>query len=187
MNSSPEQTQLGIWQKIFLLSSAIILAFLLFFLRGGVDQQKALDYLARSSIEPQIALKNGKPTIIEFYADWCEVCREMAPIMLEIFEENQENINLVMLNVDNPKWEELIDKYDVNGIPHFNLFSKEGDFKGKLIGAKSKLEVKKIVDFLVKDVDLTKDNNLMSYGKTSAILLDKSNNNSFIVKPRSHS
>ena len=40
-------------------------------------------YLLKSfgelSVDPEIAFTNNKPTFMEFYAEWCEVCKEMVP------------------------------------------------------------------------------------------------------------
>ena len=78
-------------------------------------------YLLKSfgdlSVDPEIAFKNNKPTFLEFYAEWCEVCKEMAPKVSTLKEEYKKDINFVFLNVDNQKWGYYIQKFAVNGIP----------------------------------------------------------------------
>ncbi len=115
--------------------------------------EKPLDLLARNSLAPEIALNNGKPTLIEFYADWCEVCKEMAPDMLIFKKEYENEIDVVMLNVDNEKWLDLIKKYEVIGIPHISLFDEYAINKGNLIGLKSKLELKETADFILGKIE----------------------------------
>ena len=68
------------------------------------------------SVEPEIAFKNNKPTFLEFYAEWCEVCKEMAPKVSSLKEEYEKDINFVFLNVDNQKWDNYVRKFEVNGI-----------------------------------------------------------------------
>ena len=64
-----------------------------------------LKSFGESSVDPEIAFTNNKPTFLEFYAEWCEVCREMAPNISSLKNEYEKDINFVFLNVDNPKWD----------------------------------------------------------------------------------
>lgn len=44
------------------------------------------------------ALANGRPTVVEFYADWCEVCREMAKDVYKVEEEYRYDDRVHFLN-----------------------------------------------------------------------------------------
>ena len=94
------------------------------------------------SVDPEIAFKNNKPTFLEFYAEWCEVCKEMAPKISDLKEKYEKDINFVFLNVDNQKWEKYIRKYNVNGIPQINLFDREGNLKSTFIGKQEEITIR---------------------------------------------
>ena len=79
---------------LVLIISIVIIAMLLFknlFFKST--------YLLKSfgelSVDPEIAFTNNKPTFLEFYAEWCEVCKEMAPQVSSLKDEYEKDINFV--------------------------------------------------------------------------------------------
>lgn len=43
-------------------------------------------------------------------------------------------MNFVMLNVDNTKWEQELDEFGVEGIPHIAFLDKDGNEEGNVVG-----------------------------------------------------
>ena len=111
-------------------------------------------YLLKSfgeiSVDPEIAFTNNKPTFMEFYAEWCEVCKEMAPQVTAFKDEYEKDINFVFLNVDNQKWGNYIQKFDVNGIPQVNLFDKKGNLISTFIGKQDEIKIRESISNLEK-------------------------------------
>ena len=103
------------------------------------------------SVDPEIAFTNNKPTFLEFYAEWCEVCKEMAPKVSAFKDEYEKDINFVFLNVDNPKWEKYIRNFNVNGIPQVNIFDKDANLELTLIGKQQEKTIKESLDNLHHD------------------------------------
>ena len=107
-----------------------------------------LKKFGESSIDPNIAFTNKKPTFLEFYAEWCEVCKEMAPKINDIKNQYETDINFVFLNVDNPKWEKYIRNLNVNGIPQINIFDKDSNLELTFIGKQEEETIKESLDNL---------------------------------------
>lgn len=113
---------------------AIALSILLFQgLRTEVPSL-TLDAQAAASIPLEVALSNGKPTLIEFYANWCNSCQAMAKDLGELKQKYGDRVNFTMLNVDNTKWLPEILRYRVDGIPHFVYFDNQGQTLAQTIG-----------------------------------------------------
>ena len=173
---------LGSLQKIFLVFLSLFLVVSLFFFRSGFKANAILDQLAKNSLEPEIALSNGKPTVFEFYADWCEACKEMAPDMVNAERLNSNKIDIVLLNVDNSRWFDLIDKYDVNGIPKLIFFNDKGEFMDFSLGVRTYSELNDIFLALINNSELP------SYAKLSnSSNLKVPNMNIRSEGPRNHS
>ncbi len=80
-------------------------------------------------------LKAGKPVIVDYWAEWCGPCRQVAPVLEEIAAENAEKIDVVKLNVDeNPM---VTQRYGIMNIPTMNVF-KDGQVVKQIVGARPK-------------------------------------------------
>ena len=163
---------------LILIISIVVILFLLF--RNSFFQST---YLLKSfgelSVDPEIAFTNDKPTFLEFYAEWCEVCKEMAPQVSAVKNEYEKDINFVFLNVDNQKWANYIQKFAVNGIPQINLFDKKGNLISTFIGKQNEIEIRETINNLEKE---EKPYEEIINAKFSTIQENKNNE----VSPRSH-
>ena len=140
-------------------------------------------YLLKSfgelSVDPEIAFNNNKPTFLEFYAEWCEVCKEMAPKVSALKDEYEKDINFVFLNVDNQKWDNYIRKFEVNGIPQINLFDGKGNLISTFIGKQEETKIRESLAYLENEPKSNKE-----IIKTEFSTIKKNKNNE--ITPRSH-
>ena len=72
----------------------------------------------------------------------------MAPMVANIKDEYETDINFVFLNVDNPQWEKYIRNFNVNGIPQVNLFDKNANLEVTFIGKQEEKAIKESLDNL---------------------------------------
>jgi thiol:disulfide interchange protein len=170
-------------ERLLLLALAGLLALLVVLLRGGLTSQAPLEALARRSPELGTALTDGTPTLVEFYADWCESCRAMAPAMEAIEREQRGRLDVVLLNVDNPRWQPELERYAVNGIPHLELFDAGGSNRGHAIGARSTPELEALTDALLAGEPLPE---LAGVGAVSRLEAGPIPTPPAAVAPRSH-
>ena len=164
---------------IIVLFITILIIGLILFRNSFFQSTYLLKSFGELSVDPVVAFENNKPTFLEFYAEWCEVCKEMAPKVSSLKEEYEKDINFVFLNVDNQKWDSYVRKFNVNGIPQVNLFDSNGNLVSTFIGKQEELKIR---DSINKIESETKSREDILNAEFSVIKENKNNN----TKPRSH-
>ena len=148
---SPNNYSSNKFKKIILiLLSLSLITFILIFKNNIFESTLQLKKLGNSSMDPEIAFTNGKPTYLEFYAEWCEICKEMAPEVAELKKDFDDKINFVFLNVDNPKWDKFIKEFKVNGIPQINFIDANANLLATFTGFQEENTIEQSLKYLTE-------------------------------------
>ncbi len=93
------------------------------------------------------SLKNdGKPLVIDFWAEWCGPCRMVAPIVEEMATEYEGRVNIGKCNVDSN--DDLVAMFRIRSIPTL-VFFKGGEVVGTHIGVISRNDLKAKIEALL--------------------------------------
>ena len=125
-------------RNIIIAIAAVILSVALFLGLQTETSSTSLESQVKNSTPLNVALNNSKPTLTEFYADWCSSCQAMAGDLAQIKDNYGDRVNFVMLNVDNTKWLPEMLRYRVDGIPHFLFIDDRGEAVAEAIGEQPK-------------------------------------------------
>ena len=166
-------------QAVIILFISVVIISLILFRNLFFQSTYILKSFGELSIDPVIAFKNNKPTFLEFYAEWCEVCKEMAPEVSALKDKYEKDINFVFLNVDNQKWNSYISKFRVNGIPQVNLFDSKGNLISTFVGKQEEEMLRESISNLSTEEKSRKE--ILN----AEFSLVKKNKN-YEVSPRSH-
>lgn len=89
-------------------------------------------------------INSGKPVLVDFYAEWCQPCKMMAPVLQDVARQVGDNARILKIDVDkNPK---AVALYKAQGVPTLLIF-KDGAIKWRQSGV---LQSSQLVELLLK-------------------------------------
>ena len=77
--------------------------------------------------QPEWKYLGDKPAVVDFYADWCGPCRDIAPFLEEIAKEYDGQLYIYKINVDNDP--EIANAFNISAIPTLLFIPMEGRYK----------------------------------------------------------
>ena len=88
-------------------------------------------------------LQSDKPALVDFWAEWCNPCKMIAPLINEAASEYADKMSVVKLNVDESP--NVAQKFGIRSIPTLMLF-KDGAVQAQKLGAMSKSQLTEFLD-----------------------------------------
>ncbi len=104
--------------------------------------QKIMTTSVNSETFTSEVLEQTKLVLVDFWAEWCGPCKQIAPTLEELAEKYSENLSVCKVDVDSNR--ELALQYNVRSIPSLMIF-KNGEMVDSLIGAVSLEELEDLV------------------------------------------
>jgi len=88
-------------------------------------------------------LRSDKLVLVDYWAEWCGPCKQIAPILDELSKDYGERLQVTKMNVDENR--EVPNKYGIRGIPTLMLF-KGGQLVATKVGALPKAQLTAFID-----------------------------------------
>ena len=104
-----------------------------------------ITHVSDDTFESEV-LQSSKPVLVDYWAEWCGPCKQIAPALEEISGELGDRVTIAKLNIDDHPVTPT--KFGVRGIPTLILF-KDGQVAATKVGALPKNKLQEWIESVI--------------------------------------
>ena len=108
------------------------------------DRGQGIELITRGqSVQISQHLALGNVTVVDFYADWCGPCKQLAPMIEKLAQDPE----IAIRKIDIVNWQSPVaQQFHVEGIPRVDVY----DRKGRLVGAVEGVDPQTVLNYVAK-------------------------------------
>ena len=91
-------------------------------------------------------MRNPRPVVVDFYADWCQPCKRLEPVLRQVAQHYNGEVDFYRINVDENS--EIADVFQIRSIPFLLICPLQGEPKS-VIGLYSQQEYIRVINMAI--------------------------------------